>query len=74
MAIHSKLTQEYFFSDLYCIARNVLKGDVAENEKLDKSLITSRQQMENSMMPSGLYQTMTQQQLIDLVEFLHDKK
>jgi hypothetical protein len=30
--------------------------------------------MGNSMMPSGLYQTMTQQQLIDLVEFLHDKK
>ena len=43
-------------------------------KKLDKSLIASREKMENSMMPSGLYQTMTQQQLIDLVEFLHSKK
>ncbi|MEO6719227.1 MAG: PVC-type heme-binding CxxCH protein [Ferruginibacter sp.] len=43
-------------------------------QKIDKSAIASREEMENSMMPSGLYQTMTQQQLVDLVEFLYSKK
>ena len=42
--------------------------------KMDKSQIASRQEMANSMMPSGLYQSLTQQQLVDLVEFLYSKK
>jgi putative heme-binding domain-containing protein len=36
--------------------------------------IASRTQMKNSMMPSGLHQTITQQQLVDLVEYLHGKE
>ena len=42
--------------------------------KYAKTDIVSRKQMDNSMMPSGLYQTMTEQELVDLVEFLYAQK
>jgi putative heme-binding domain-containing protein len=42
--------------------------------KIQKSTIASRQEMENSLMPAGLHQSMTQQQLVDLVEYLYNKK
>ncbi|HEX2535062.1 MAG TPA: PVC-type heme-binding CxxCH protein, partial [Chitinophagaceae bacterium] len=43
-------------------------------KQLDKREIQSRKRMENSMMPSGLQQSMTQQELVDLVEYLHAQK
>ncbi|MEP7251674.1 MAG: PVC-type heme-binding CxxCH protein [Ginsengibacter sp.] len=49
----------------------VMQGGV--KKKLEKSTIASRTQMQNSLMPATLYQTLTQQQLIDLVEYLHSK-
>jgi putative heme-binding domain-containing protein len=50
----------------------VMPGGI--KKKYEKPAIASRTQMKNSMMPSGLHQTMTQQQLVDLVEYLHSKK
>ncbi|MEO6289675.1 MAG: PVC-type heme-binding CxxCH protein [Ginsengibacter sp.] len=49
-----------------------LQGGI--KKKLEKSAIASRTQMKNSMMPANLYQTVTQQQLVDLVEYLHSKQ
>lgn len=43
-------------------------------KRYSRSEILSRKQMENSMMPSNLHQTMTQQELISLVEFLMAQK
>lgn len=42
--------------------------------KYDKSKIESRTKMENSMMPPNLHQGMTEQQLVDLVEYLYSMK
>lgn len=44
-----------------------LKGIVARYKKSD---VTKRQQMKTSIMPAGLAQTMSAQELVDLVEFL----
>ncbi|MEP6582698.1 MAG: PVC-type heme-binding CxxCH protein [Ginsengibacter sp.] len=49
----------------------VMQGGV--KKKLEKSAIASRTEMKNSLMPATLYQTLTQQQLVDLVEYLHSK-
>lgn len=49
----------------------VMQGGI--KKKLEKSSITSRTEMKNSLMPATLYQTLTQQQLVDLVEYLHSK-
>ena len=43
-------------------------------QKLAKSQIQSRKEMENSMMPATLYQTMSQQELVNLVEYLFSLK
>ena len=43
-------------------------------KRYSRSEILSRKQMENSMMPSNLHQTMTQQELVSLVEFLMAQK
>ena len=43
-------------------------------QKLVKSQIQSRKEMENSMMPATLYQTMSQQELVNLVEYLFSLK
>lgn len=40
-------------------------------QKYEKSQLISRKMMENSMMPSNLHQTISQQELVNLVEFLH---
>ncbi len=50
----------------------VMPGGIKKS--YEKSAIASRTQMKNSMMPAGLHQTINQQQLIDLVEYLHGKK
>ncbi len=42
-------------------------------KKLEKSAIASREQMDHSFMPATLYQTLTEKQLVNLVEFLHSK-
>ncbi len=49
----------------------VMQGGI--KKKLEKSSIASRTEMKNSLMPATLYQTLTQQQLVDLVEYLHSK-
>ncbi|HUQ97604.1 MAG TPA: hypothetical protein VM010_08060, partial [Chitinophagaceae bacterium] len=50
----------------------VMPGGVRKQFK--KSEISSRKAMENSMMPSNLQLTMSQQDLINLVEFLYAQK
>ena len=40
-------------------------------KKYEKSQLLSRKMMENSMMPSNLHQTISQQELVNLVEFLY---
>ncbi|HEV8083972.1 MAG TPA: PVC-type heme-binding CxxCH protein [Chitinophagaceae bacterium] len=49
----------------------VMQGGI--KKKLEKPAIASRIEMKNSLMPATLYQTLTQQQLVDLVEYLHSK-
>ncbi|MEO7961132.1 MAG: PVC-type heme-binding CxxCH protein, partial [Ginsengibacter sp.] len=56
-------------------------GDVTEivmqggtKKKLEKTSIESKTQMKNSMMPANLYQTISQEQLVNLVEYLYSKK
>ncbi len=49
----------------------VVQGGI--KKKLEKSSIASRTEMKNSLMPATLYQTLSQQQLVDLVEYLHSK-
>ncbi|GAB3534090.1 hypothetical protein GCM10027443_20680 [Pontibacter brevis] len=41
---------------------------------LDKTKIASRKQMENSIMPANLQQGMSEQELVDLVEYLYSLK
>ena len=43
-------------------------------KKLSKSQISSRKEMENSMMPANLQLAMSQQDLVNLVEFLYAQK
>ena len=43
-------------------------------QKIAKSQIKSRKQMDNSMMPATLYQTLTQKELVNLVEYLFSLK
>ena len=43
-------------------------------QKIQKTQIATRKQMDNSMMPSTLHQTMTKQQLVNLVEYLTSLK
>ncbi|HEU4903012.1 MAG TPA: PVC-type heme-binding CxxCH protein, partial [Flavisolibacter sp.] len=43
-------------------------------KQYNKTEIVSRRKMENSMMPANLHQTMTQQELVSLVEFLSAQK
>lgn len=43
-------------------------------KKYNKTEIASRREMKNSMMPSGLHQAMTEQELVDVVEFLFAQK
>ncbi|MDQ6843075.1 MAG: c-type cytochrome, partial [Bacteroidota bacterium] len=50
----------------------VMPGGI--KKKYDKSTIASRTKMKNSMMPATLYQTLSQQQLVDLVEYLHSRE
>lgn len=40
-------------------------------KKYEKAQLLSRKIMENSMMPSNLHQSISQQELVNLVEFLH---
>ena len=42
--------------------------------RYEKSKIASRTQMENSIMPSNLQQSMSEQELVDLVEYLYSLK
>ena len=49
----------------------IMQGGI--KKKLEKPAIASRTEMKNSLMPATLYQTLTQQQLVDLVEYLHSK-
>jgi putative membrane-bound dehydrogenase-like protein len=50
----------------------VMPGGV--RKKLSKSQISSRKEMENSMMPANLQLAMSQQDLVNLVEFLYAQK
>jgi putative membrane-bound dehydrogenase-like protein len=50
----------------------VMQGGM--KKKLEKPAIASRSQMKNSLMPANLYQTISQQELVDLVEYLYGKK
>ncbi|WP_162053388.1 PVC-type heme-binding CxxCH protein [Pontibacter pamirensis] len=50
----------------------VFPGGMKSN--LDKSNIASRKQMDNSIMPSNLQQAMSEQELVDLVEYLYSLK
>ena len=43
-------------------------------KQYNKTEIVSRRKMENSMMPANLHQTMTQRELVSLVEFLSAQK
>ena len=43
-------------------------------QKFAKSQIQSRKKMDNSMMPATLYQTLSQQELVNLVEYLFSLK
>jgi putative heme-binding domain-containing protein len=43
-------------------------------KKFNRSEISSRKQMENSMMPANLQLTMSQQDLVNLVEYLYAQK
>jgi putative heme-binding domain-containing protein len=49
----------------------IMQGGI--KKKYEKSAIASRTKMKNSLMPSTFYQTLSQQQLVDLVEYLHNK-
>ncbi|MDB6021919.1 MAG: dehydrogenase [Pedosphaera sp.] len=51
-----------------------IKDAKAISTRLKKSDITKRQQMKISLMPSGLQQTMSTQDLVDLVEYLASLK
>ena len=42
--------------------------------KYPKSSIVSKKEMENSLMPSGLQAAMTEQELVDLIEYLASLK
>jgi hypothetical protein len=37
-------------------------------------MVASRKEMDNSMMPANLQQAMTEQQLVDLIEYLYSLK
>ncbi|HZH36718.1 MAG TPA: HEAT repeat domain-containing protein, partial [Flavisolibacter sp.] len=50
----------------------VIPGGV--KKQYNKAEILSRKPLENSMMPPNLHQTMTQQELVSLVEFLYAQK
>jgi putative heme-binding domain-containing protein len=50
----------------------VIPGGI--RKRYNRSEVASRRQLENSMMPSNLHQTMTQQELVSLVEFLMAQK
>ncbi len=43
---------------------------MASQQTVDKSQVVSRTKMENSMMPGNLHSLMSQQELVDLVEYL----
>lgn len=51
-----------------------LKLPDGSNTRIKTSDIASMQQMENSMMPAGLENAMTAQELVDLVEYLMSLK
>ena len=50
----------------------VMPGGI--KKRYEKAQMASRTAMENSMMPANLQQTMTQQELVNLVEYLHNLK
>lgn len=50
----------------------VMQGGIRKT--ISKSEIASRTEMKNSLMPSNIYQSISQQELIDLVTFLSQKK
>jgi putative membrane-bound dehydrogenase-like protein len=43
-------------------------------KKYQRSMVASRKEMDNSMMPANLQQAMTEQQLVDLIEYLYSLK
>ena len=47
---------------------------ITAQQTVDKSLVASRTQMQNSMMPGNLHSSMSQQELVDLVEYLSGLK
>lgn len=51
-----------------------IKDATGLNRQLAKSAIASRKQLKTSIMPVGLQMTMTTQELVDLVEFLSQRK
>ena len=47
---------------------------MASQQTVDKSQVISKAKMENSMMPGNLHSLMSQQELVDLVEYLSGLK
>jgi putative heme-binding domain-containing protein len=47
---------------------------ITSQQSLDKSSVVSRTKMENSLMPGNLHSNMSQQELVDLVEYLSELK
>jgi hypothetical protein len=45
---------------------------MAQQQTVDKTDIVSRVQLSSSLMPSNLQSSMTQQELVDLIEYLKD--
>ena len=43
---------------------------ITSQQTVDKSQVVSRSQMQNSLMPGNLHSSMSQQELVDLVEYL----
>ncbi|MEX2231693.1 MAG: PVC-type heme-binding CxxCH protein [Cyclobacteriaceae bacterium] len=47
---------------------------ITSQQSVDKSSVVSRTKMENSLMPGNLHSSMSQQELVDLVEYLSELK
>ena len=47
---------------------------MASQQTVDKAQVVSKSKMENSLMPGNLHSSMSQQELVDLVEYLSGLK
>jgi hypothetical protein len=43
---------------------------MSTNQSIDKSQVVSKTQMETSLMPGNLHSSMSQEELVDLIEYL----